>query len=193
MTEHPHADPELTVRQVPDHTYPLLTPIAALGADERARTTHARRHADDLVELLVHRGEQGPRRLTDDEVAPVGAAELYALARQRLRLIPSDECEVVRPDRGQFHVLRGASEFTASKLVLLAGVLQPVLGTAVNTRAGLLVSVPTRHELVFAPVGGDIPAILVHLARHTVMTYQDSQHPLSPTTYWWHAGTLTRW
>ena len=81
MTEHPHAHTELTAQQVRDHTYPPLTPIAGLGAAERAQTTYARRHADDLVELLVHGGEQGLRRLTDDEVAPVGTAELYSLAR----------------------------------------------------------------------------------------------------------------
>jgi hypothetical protein len=97
----------------------------------------------------------------------------------------------VRPDRGEFHVLRGASEFTASKLVLMPETLRPVLGASLNTQAGALVSVPTQHQLVFAPVGGDLPAILVHLARYTAMTYEDSRDRLSPSTYWWHAGTFT--
>lgn len=191
MTEHQTAPTELTVQQVRDHTYPLLTPIVGPEPDERGLPTYARRHGDDLAEVLVYRGEQGLRRLTDEEVTEFGAAELYSLARQRLRLIPMDGCEVVRPDRGEFHVLRGTSEFAASKLVLLPDVLRPVLGAAARARSGLLVSVPTPHELVFAPLGGDLPAILVHLARHTLMTYQDSPHPLSPTTYWWQAGNLT--
>jgi hypothetical protein len=182
---------ELTAHQIRDHTYPLLRPIAGLDPDDRARTTYARRHGDDLVELLAHRDDHGLQRLTDDDVARVGAAELYSLARERLRLVPTEGCDVVRPDRGQFRVLRGASELTASKLVLLPEVLRPVLGAAVDAPAGIMVSVPTQHELAFAPVGGDLPAVLTYLARYTVMTFQDGRDPLSPTTYWWHAGELT--
>ena len=41
------------------------------------------------------------------------------LAQERIRRIPTYESEVVRLDGGEFHVLRGASDFFASKLVLL--------------------------------------------------------------------------
>lgn len=182
---------ELTAEQIRDHTYPLLTPIGDLDPDERARFSYARHHGDELVELLAHQDGAGRQRLTDADVAKVGAAELYSLARERLRLLPTDGCEVVRPEHGEFRVLRGASEFTASKLVVLREALRPVMGTAVDARAGVLVSVPTPHQLVFGSVDEDLPAVLLYLARYTVMTYQDSRNPLSPTTYWWHDGTLT--
>jgi hypothetical protein len=189
MTEHAHAD--LTAQQIRDHAYPYLIAASALSTADHARTTYARRHGEDLVELLVHRDHCGLRRLTDDDVAKVGAADLYALARERLRMIPTGKAEVERPDHGEFQVLRGASELTASKLVLLPEVLRPALGPALKTPAGLLVSVPTRRQLAFAPVAGDIPAVLVYLARYTVITHEDSRDALSPSTYWWHGGTLT--
>lgn len=182
---------KLTAEQLRDHTYPLLTPIEAVLPEDRDRYTYARRLGTDFLELLVHQDGECVRRLSDEEVAKVGETDLFALARERLRQIPDDGCELVRRDQGEFHVLRGASEFTASKLVLLPDVLRPVLGRTMDERNGALVSVPSPHELVFAPVGANIPATLVHLARYTLMTYEDGRHPLSPVTYWWQDGALT--
>lgn len=49
-------------------------------------------------------------------------------------------------------------------------VLEPFIGRAMHGPAGVLVSVPSRHELVFAPVDANIAATLVHQARYTLMT-----------------------
>lgn len=73
----------------------------------------------------MHQDRDSERVLTNDEgcgphrVARVGAQELLMLAQERIRRIPTYESEVVRLDGGEFHVLRGASDFFASKLVLL--------------------------------------------------------------------------
>ena len=180
--EHRSRNAELTVDQIRDHTYPLLAPT---GVDGPA---YARRSGEEFVELLAVQDGDAVRRLTGDEVAKAGAAELFSLAEQRLRFLPTSGCQTIRRDGGEFHVLRGPSDFIASKLLLLPDVIQPVIGAAAN---GVLVSVPSRRELAFASIGGELPATLVHLARYTVMTYQDGPHPLSPITFWWHRGVLT--
>ncbi len=181
----------LTPRQLRDHTYPLLLAVTDRGTKGRRGFTYARPVGEDLIEFLAHRDGDDLRLLHDDEVATVGAAELFTLARERLRLLPFESSECVQQDGGEFHVLRGATELTAGKLVLLPDVLRSVLGVATETPAGLLVSVPTPHELVCAPVAGDLPATLLYLARYTLMTYEQSRRPLSPITYWWHEGVLT--
>lgn len=181
---------DLSAEQILGNTYPLLTRRQAMRPEELAECTYARSHGPDFVELLVHQDGECVRRLTDDDVSKVGATDLFTLAHERLRLIPAD-WEVVREDRAEFHVLRGTSTFVASKLALLPDVLRPALGRRMNAPSGALVSVPSRHELVCASVAGDIPAILVHLARYTLMTYEDGRDPVSPDTYWWHDETLT--
>ena len=181
---------DLSADQIYGHSFPLLTPRAAVRNQALARCTYARPHGPDLLELLVYRNGECLRRLTDDDVATVETTDLFGLARERLRLIPA-AWEVVRCDQAELHVLRGASTFTASKLTLLPDVLRPALGRKIKAPSGALVSVPSRHELVCAPVDVDIPATLVHLARYTLMTYEDCRDPLSPNTYWWHNETLT--
>ena len=156
---------QLTLKQIRDHTYPQLTPVDAFRRRDRAQHTHARPFGDDFVELLVHRDGEHIRPLTDDHVAQVGATELFELARERLRLLPTNGCQLIRRDRSEFHVLRGDCVLTASKLLVLPDVVGPILGRARTRSAGVLVSVPSRRELVFADVNENIAANLVHLAR----------------------------
>jgi hypothetical protein len=181
----------LTAAQIRAHTYPRLIPIDQLLPEERLTCTYARPLGGDFVEVLVHQDGECLQRLTDEDVARVGATELFALARERLRQMPSGAADVVQRDGGEFHILRGPSEFTASKLLLLPEVVRSVLGRTIDDAAGVLVSVPSRHELCVAPVDETIAATLVHLSRHTLMTYDDCRHQLSSSTYWWQAETLT--
>jgi hypothetical protein len=180
----------LTAEQIRAHTYPRLSPIDQVPPEERLACAYARPFGVDFVELLVHQDGECLQRLTDEDVAKVGAPDLFELARARLRELPAGTAEVVRRDGGEFHVLRGASEFTASRLLLLPEVFRSVVGRTIDEVAGALVSVPSRHEMCFAPVDETIAATLVHLSRYTLMTYDDCRHPLSSTTYWWQDGTL---
>lgn len=182
---------ELTDQQIRHHTWPLLTRAAELRPSPRVRKTYTPFPDADLVQLLVHQDGDNERVLTDADVAKVGERELLMLVRERARRIPTDESDVVRLDGGEFHVLRGTSEFFASKILLLPEPLRPVLGLAAENPLGVLVSVPSRRELVVGAVDGNLPATLVHLARYTLMTYEDCRDPLSGDTYWWHGGTLT--
>lgn len=182
---------ELTDQQIRKHTFPRLVRSDEIFPEERAQYGYARCHAGELVELLVHRDGDVERRLTDDDVARVGATDLFTLAQRRLRGIASTEREVVCLDGAEFHVLRSPSEYFSSKLIHLPWALPGVLGRVMDGPHGALVSVPSRRELVVGRVGENIPATLTHLARYTLMTYEDCRDPLSGSTYWWRDGTLT--
>jgi hypothetical protein len=64
--------------QISGHTYPLLTPRGALRPEDLADCTYARDHGPGFLELLVHQDGERVRRLTDDDVAEVGATDLFA-------------------------------------------------------------------------------------------------------------------
>lgn len=185
------APPELTAEEIRAKVHVRLVPIDSIRTGDRDPYRYAPRIGAGFAELLAHKDGDFVRWLTDDDVAKVGAEELYALGRDRLRLIRPDVVEILRRDGGEFHVARGESGFIASKLLLLPELLRIVLGRKVRYPDGVLVSVPSRHELAFAPVAPNVLPTLVGLVQYTVMTYNSGLRPLCPATFWWQAGRLT--
>ena len=185
------APPELSPQEIRAHVHVRLVPIDDVFSDGSGPYTYAPRIGAGFAELLVHKDGDFVRWLTDDDVAKVGADELYALGRERLRLIRPDVCEILRRDGGEIYVVRGESGFIASKVLLLPEVLRHVIGRKVRYPEGVLVSVPSRHELVFAPLGADVLPAFAGLLDYTVMTFNHGLRPLSPYAYWWRDGTLT--
>lgn len=182
--------PTLSAEEIRAHAHVRLVPLGEVVSDDDNPYTYAPRLGAGFAELLVHKNGDMVRWLTDDDVAKVGADELYALGRERLRLIRPDVVEILRRDGGEIHVLRGDSGFIASKLLLLPEVLRNVIGRKVRYPDGVLVGVPCRHELVFAPVGPNVIAELIGVVDYTVMTFNHGLRPLSPYVYWWRDGTL---
>jgi hypothetical protein len=185
------APPELSAADIRAHVHVRLVPLGEVVPDDDNPYTYAPRLGAGFAELLVHKDGDMVRWLTDEDVAKVGADELYALGRERLRLIRPDVCEILRRNGGEIYVARGDSGFIASKLLLLPEVLRIVLGPKVRYPDGVLVAVPCRHELVFAPVGADVVPALAAVVDYTVMTFNHGLRPLSPYAYWWRDGTVT--
>ncbi len=185
------APPDLSAEEIRAHVHVRLVPVDSALPDSRNPYTYAPRLGAGFAELLVHKNGDMVRWLTDEDVAKVGADELYSLGRERLRLIRPDVCEILSRNGGEIYVARGESGFIASKLLLLPEVLRTVIGRKVRYPDGVLVAVPCRHELVFAPLGADVIPALAALVEYAVMTFNHGLRPLSPNAYWWRDGTLT--
>ena len=186
--------PVLSADEIRAHVHVRLVPIEDVVPGPDSPYTYAPRIGAGFAELLVHKDGDFVRWLTDEDVAkvgPDGSEELYALGRERLRLITPDVCEILRRDGAEIYVVRGESGFIASKLLLLPQVLRDVIGRKVRYPHGVLVSVPSRHELAFAPLAADVVPTLAGLVHYTVMEFNHGVRPLSPLTYWWRGGTLT--
>lgn len=183
--------PELTAEEIRAKVHARLVLLDGLGAEAGTRYTYAPRIGGGFAEVLAHKDGDFVRWLSDEDVAKVGADELFVLGRERLRLIRPDVVEILRRDGGEIYVARGNSGFIASKLLLLPEVLRIVLGRKVRYPDGVLVAVPSRHELVFAPLKSDAAPTLAALVDYSALTFNDGLRPLSPHVYWWRAGQLT--
>jgi hypothetical protein len=184
--------PQLTVDQIIDGAYLRLVPVDAvegLGAD--ARETHFR-YARDIgagfLEIIAHREDGFARWLRDCEVEQVGVPELRALARERLLALRPDICEEFRRPGGRLYSIRGESSFIASKLLVLEQVLQALPRRGRPAPYGALVAVPTKYELICAPVDRDAVSNLTGLTNLVPTFHRHGRGPLSPHLYWWRPG-----
>lgn len=183
--------PELTVAQLRADTYLRLVHTEAIPDTADDAFGYARRIGAGFLEMLAHRAGDHVRWLTDADVAKVGAEELRAIGRENLRRIRPDECQLLRNDTGCIYIARGDSGFVASKLLLLPEVLDVVLPD-VPCPDGVLVAVPNRYELAFAPLDANVIANLAGLVSCATHQYSHGIAPLTPHVFWWRAGELTQ-
>jgi hypothetical protein len=114
--------------------------------------------------------------------------ELFALAVTRVAAEPIGAPVPVRtPNHVPVHMLHAESFFTASRLLLLDRLLDD------PTSHGALVTVPTRHHLIWHELV-DIRALeaLNVLLELAPQMHHAGPGPLSPTVYWWRDGQLTQ-
>jgi hypothetical protein len=184
--------PPLTAAQLRAGTYLRLGTAEGMPAGWASTYQYVRQIGGGLTELLVHRDGDFVRWLRDEDVALVGLDERITVGLSNLLAAEFDELDVLASEQGPVYWIRGKSGFVASKLLVLSEVLRLLPGAEINPEHGVLIAVPTRHDLVIAPVDG---GVVWHLARLlTVVTQQfnDGVAPLSPHLYWWCQGTLHR-
>jgi hypothetical protein len=177
-------------------TYLRVVGRATLPDEALDRLRYARPLAGDLLELLAFRppgADEGVRLLQDDDLLGFVPGLLRAAGvANLLRLLPGEHEVVEGPRRQRLHVVTGPSPFTASTLL----VLPEVLGRAAPElpgRDGVLVAVPFRHQLAFAPVEAatvlDLLELMVPFAERG---YAQGVGAVSPFVYWWRPEGLTQ-
>ncbi|MFF0460204.1 immunity 49 family protein [Streptomyces mexicanus] len=168
-----------------------LLPLDALPAEAVRSMRYARVVADGLVFAYALDLPTMVRSLTDDDVERAGAEALGQAAYENLMRVPAEHDEVRAEGGARLHSVYGDSFFVASKALYLAQVAPQVTGEPLP-RAGALVAVPSRHNLVFHPIAdGSVVDALNSLAAYALGAYEDGSGPLSPRVYWWHRGSLT--
>lgn len=186
----PDVPPDLTVEQMRAGAYLRLARMDAMPGGPTA-FSYARELGAGLAEIVVHREGDFVRWLNDEDVARADVAELRSIGRANLAEIRPDECALVRNWGGYFNAVRGGSGFMASKLLLLPDVVRVVAGSAVSVPDGVLVAVPSRHELVFAVVDQAVVTNLSAMIPYAASEYIHGLAPLSPYVYWWQDGRLS--
>ncbi|MGQ0844894.1 MAG: hypothetical protein ACT4QF_12235 [Sporichthyaceae bacterium] len=201
LDRYPAVPPELTAPQILAGAHLRLVPaeaLADLGEDTRKECyRYAREIGGGFLELVAHAEDGFVRWLRDCEVDLVGAAALRDLGRERVRRIRPDVCEEWRRADGRIYSLRGESGFLASKLLVLEDALDRALPRGRReVPHGVLVAVPTRHELILTPVDASVLENLTGLMALVPRLHLEGRAPLSPHVYWWSAGrveALTRY
>ncbi len=184
--------PEVTAQEMRAGAYLRLVPLDLLAGFSDGPYRYARRIGGGFAEVIALKSDDHVRWLTDSDVAKVGVEELTAIGRENLRAIRPDHCQILRNENSCVYVARGDSGFIASKLLLLAELLRTVLGPKVEYPDGVLVSVPNRYELAFAPVDANVVANLAGLISCSTHQYTHGVAPLSPHVYWWRDGELVQ-
>jgi len=145
----------------------------------------------DLVELLALDSPESVTLLSDEVVSRHDVTDLRMAGVTNLLQDPFGRYEWVDLVSGSgFGLVTGDSVYTASRLLIMADVLNRTLG-APEPPAGLLVCAPNRHQLAFHPIvdRGVLPA-LHELAGFAARNHADGVGPVSPFVYWLQAG---RW
>ncbi|GAA3234560.1 immunity 49 family protein [Streptomyces lavendulae] len=169
-----------------------LLPLAALTPELAGAMRYARVVADGLVFAYALDGPTSVRILTDRDVEVAGLQELGRAAYANLMRVPAEYAEVVTEEGARLHSVYGDSHFVAAKALFLSEAARQVTGEPLPD-AGALVVVPSRHSLVFHPIGdGSVVDAVNSLAAYALGAHEDSgRGALSPQVYWWHAGGLT--
>ena len=124
-----------------------------------------------------------------EELADQGTiGELVTLGRDNLRaLLTSDgiRAEAVETGgRGRFTAVVGDSVFTSSLALLLEETVARFSGED-DWGRGFLVSVPSRHRLLYRPIDtSDAAAALDHMIEAALRGFASEPGPLSPDVYW---------
>lgn len=163
------------------------------GSQLARRPDYAREVADGLLEVLALDEPLTVRQLTDHDLEHFDIAALHAAGLAHLVAEPTEALEVFAGTRGEpIHVVEGSSVYTASKLLVLPDLLRKNVGER-DYPEGVLVAVPTRHQLMFHPIE-DLQALaaLQTLASLAATEFAEGVGPLSPHVYWWRDGTLTQ-
>jgi len=132
----------------------------------------------DLPESVVPYSAEAVERLG-------GAGRLRAWGLENLRREPVEHLEAVETGGGSFHVLAGASVHTASRALLMPSLAAGLTGHEAGN-AGWLLSVPTRHEVLWHVLrdATAVPA-LQGMVGLTLRCHENAAGQLSPHVYWW--------
>ena len=115
--------------------------------------------------------------------------ELLDRARENLSaLLASDGVraeQVGDASRGRYTAVTGDSFFTASLGLLLAETVEHFSGGEDDWGRGVLVAVPSRHQLLYRPINGaDAEAALHHMLESALLVFAAEAGALSPDIFW---------
>jgi hypothetical protein len=192
LARFPQQPPELTAEQLRAGTYLRLALVEAVPPEWATSYRYARRLGGGLMELLVHRDGDFVRWLRDEDVALVGYDELISIGLANLLAADFDHLDVLGGEHGPTYWLHGDSGFVASKMLVLPEILRVLPGAQIEPTAGVLVAVPTRHDLILSPVGAGVVWHMARLMSLAVQTFNSGVAPLSPHLYWWRDGAVHR-
>lgn len=192
LTACPEAPDDVPTDELSTNTFLRLQVEEALPQDWHDHYRYVRRLGGGLIELLAHRDGDMVRWLRDEDLEPFSADRLREVGRANVRRVEVEEHVVFDRLRMRFHVARGSSGFVASKLLVLPDLLADVLGRPGPWPHGVLVAVPSRYEIAFAPVEPGIMEATAGLWSYSAWAYSHRPGPLSPYLYWWRDGELTQ-
>ncbi len=182
---YPEPPEPLTAAELRAGVHLRLVPLGLMDRDWSAHLRYATPIGAGFSEVLAHKDGDFVRWINDTEAATVGVEELRALGRRRLLEIRPDECELVRGHGTEVHVLRGESGFIASKLLVLRHTIGVFGSPRMTYPDGVLVAVPNRHTLAFAPVDTAYVESIAGLFAIAGYDYAHGHAPLTPDVYWW--------
>lgn len=186
VTKFPQQPAPLTPEQIRAGVHLRLV---QLDAEKASSFTYARPLGGAFHELLVHRDGEYVRWIHDRELEGVDLTEMRTLGRQRLLDIEPDDVQVLSKGDAVAMCLRGQSGFVASKLLVLPELLER-FGPALGSSDGHLVAVPSRHELIVAPVNSTVDDCLEVLELLTEFDHSHDHAPVSSCVHWWHNGRI---
>ncbi|HEY2834379.1 MAG TPA: hypothetical protein VGJ14_18300 [Sporichthyaceae bacterium] len=192
LTRFPQQPPALTAEQLRAGTHLRLALVEAMPADWASSYQYTRRLGGGLMELLVHRDGDFVRWLRDEDVALVGYDELITIGLANLIAADFDHLDVLASERGPTYWLRGESGFVASKLLVLPEILRVLPCAEIDPAHGVLLAVPTRHDLVVTPVNSGVVWNIARLMSVVAQEFSSGVAPLSPHLYWWCEGAVHR-
>jgi hypothetical protein len=159
--------------------------LVQLDSERASWFTYSRELGGGFHELLVHTDGDVGRWLNDAEIANVDLAEVRELGRKRLLEIRPDECQIITGRGAEAYCVHGESSFIASKLLVLPDLLRMVGGKRMRWPDGVLVAVPSRHRIAFAPVDDAIADNLAAIATLAAYDHDHDHAPISPVVHWW--------
>ncbi|WP_171166190.1 hypothetical protein [Streptomyces sp. I05A-00742] len=170
-----------------------LIPDDHIPAEVADRFGYLRPVAEGLLAGIALDTPDAVLLLDDGGVAEAGdPAALWAAARANLVELPMEHDTVDRPDGTVLHIVGGGSIHAASKVLVLGELIRATTGQEPPAE-GVLVTVPSRHNLAFHPVvDATVVSAVNELAMFGLGAYQDNPDThISPRLYWWRDGVLT--
>lgn len=192
LTAPPSAE-SLSLEEVLPRVYLRVYGTDTLPAQFLQQMTYARPIADGLLEALALDSPESVVTLMDTEVTRLGVGELRRAGLENLLREPIDAIDTVRSPAGaDIQVVLGDSVYTASRILAMRDLLQRVFGDREYPN-GVLVAVPIRHQVALLPLDGGNPvAAISAVAGFAAAGFSDGVGGVTPSTYWWHDGVLTR-
>jgi UPF0716 family protein affecting phage T7 exclusion len=178
----------VTSDQIRSRVYPKLS--AAGEVPRQPGLSYLGNQVPGLLEKLVVDFPDAVVTLTDSEITRFGGLTILREAGlANLRSLPPDEVKhVAAADGGTFDVLLGGSSYTASKVLVMPGLLAQTFGE-VDARYGMLVALPARDRVAMHVISSRavIPSMRL-MAKFGQASFSDAFGPLSPNVFWWRDG-----
>jgi hypothetical protein len=167
--------------QLLDRVYARLRPAAGSPVEW---WRYAREVAPGLLAVLALDHPDHVAILNDDQVARHGFDQLFEAGLHNLCAALPDRYA----ERDGVYLMQGA-DHVGSAVLVLPWVVEAVTG-APEFPHGVLVAMPDHDMLIFHVLrdGAGARYALGEIARLAAMSYEDSDHQLSPAVYWWSPG-----
>ena len=178
---------ELSQQELESGLYLRLT--EATSVPDPDSVAYARVVAPGLLEVLSVDLPDSVATPTREMLESRGTlGELLDRARENLlALLGSDGLraeQVGDASRGRYTTVTGDSFFTASVSLLLPETIERFSGED-DWGRGVLVAVPSRHQLLYRPINGpDAEAALHRMLEAAVFGFSGESGPLSPDVFW---------